>query len=58
MSVVALYLLIGVMISMIGGAWRPTSVTRPMSVKLTQIIYLITMWLPSMVWLLLQKERA
>ncbi len=44
----ATYVLIGLVISMLGGCWKPTTATRGLDVKIVQIAVLTFLWLPVM----------
>lgn len=49
-SALALYLGIGALISLVGGAFRKRTAPRPVSVALVQICALVFLWLPLLMW--------
>lgn len=48
LKALAVYLLIGVIISVVGGAWKPLTRTRTYGVRIVQISFLIVGWLPAL----------
>lgn len=50
MGAAALYILIGTAMSMVGGAWRPLADDRTGRVRVLQIAFLVTLWLPALMY--------
>ena len=48
-NLLGIYALIGVMISLLGGAWKGTTPTRTYGVKIVQILFLTFLWMPMLI---------
>ena len=46
----AIYLSIGLLISFVGGAFKPLTEQRTAAVATIQVLFLLTLWLPAMMW--------
>lgn len=55
-TVLAIYLLIGVLISIVGRAWSPLRPGKTRGMWLLQLFFLVVLWLPSIILLSLKKE--
>lgn len=55
-KVLAVYLLIGLLISIVGKGWAPLRPGQTRGMWLLQLFFLVVLWLPSIVLLSMKKE--